>query len=225
MYVARNFLIFFFTVNIVELFEKTEVDPSKLLIKDLVQSSIVRGDVIPEVIFFGLSPGSKSMVSTLSRLRDSTLLRQFWEQNGRKALTIIAPRGGQKTSLTVADVLELVWKPSEEQRLSLKERFQSGEIPFKEVDKLLELFDNKYEDLAGEIRIISSNNRRQDHRLENIIRKRMEKIKKYHKLHTCIKAAGVMLKFKNAFGLQGDFQDVEVLYNQVYLNLQLLLVM
>ena len=212
-------------MNIVELFEKTEVDPSKLLIKDLVQSSIVRGDVIPEVIFFGLSPGSKSMVSTLSRLRDSTLLRQFWEQNGRKALTIIAPRGGQKTSLTVADVLELVWKPSEEQRLSLKERFLSGEIPFKEVDKLLELFDNKYEDLVGEIRIISSNNRRQDHRLENIIRKRMEKIKKYHKLHTCIKAAGVMLKFKNAFGLQGDFQDVEVLCNQVYLNLQLLLVM
>ena len=225
MYVARNFLIFIFSVNIVELFEKTEVDPSKLLIKDLVQSSIVRGDVIPEVIFFGLSPGSKSMVSTLSRLRDSTLLRQFWEQNGRKALTIIAPRGGQKTSLTVADVLELVWKPSEEQRLSLKERFLSGEIPFKEVDKLLELFDNKYEDLVGEIRIISSNNRRQDHRLENIIRKRMEKIKKYHKLHTCIKAAGVMLKFKNAFGLQGDFQDVEVLCNQVYLNLQLLLVM
>ena len=225
MYVARNFLIFIFSVNIVELFEKTEVDPSKLLIKDLVQSSIVRGDVIPKVIFFGLSPGSKSMVSTLSRLRDSTLLRQFWEQNGRKALTIIAPRGGQKTSLTVADVWELVWKPSEEQRLSLKERFLSGEIPFKEVDKLLELFDNKYEDLAGEIRIISSNNRRQDHRLENIIRKRMEKIKKYHKLHTCIKAAGVMLKFKNAFGLQGDFQDVEVLYNQVYLNLQLLLVM
>ena len=90
---------------------------------------------------------------------------------------------------------------------------------------MLELFDNKYEDLAGEIRIISSNNGRQDHRLENIIRKRMKKIKKYHKLHTCIKAAGVMLKFKNAFGLQGDFQDVEVLYNQVYLNLQLLLVM
>ena len=225
MYVARNFLIFIFSVNIVELFEKTEVDPSKLLIKDLVQSSIVRGDVIPEVIFFGLSPDSKSMVFTLSRLRDSTLLRQFWEKNGSKALTIIAQIGGQKTSLTVAGVLGLVWKPSKKQLLSLKERFLSGEIPFKEVDKLLELFDNKYEDLAGEIRIISSNNRRQDHRLENIIRKRMEKIKKYHKLHTCIKAAGVMLKFKNAFGLQGDFQDVEVLYNQVYLNLQLLLVM
>ena len=62
-------------MNLVELFKKTEVDPSKLLIKDLVQSSIVRGEVIPEVIFFGLSPDSKSMVSTLSRLGDSTLLR------------------------------------------------------------------------------------------------------------------------------------------------------
>lgn len=225
MYVARNFLIFFFTVNIVELFEKTEVDPSKLLIKDLVQSSIVRGVVIPEVIFFGLSPGSKSMVSTLRRLRNSTLLRQFWEQNGSKALTIIAPRGGQKTSLTVADVLELVWKPSKEQLLSLKQRFLSGEIPFKEVDKLLQLFDNDYEDLAEEIRIISSNNGRQDHWLEDIIRKRMGMIKQYHKLLTCIEAAGVIVTFKNAFGLQGDFQDVEVLHNQVYLNLQLLLVM
>ena len=225
MYVARNFLIFIFSVNIVELFEKTEVDPSKLLIKDLVQSSIVRGDVIPEVIFFGLSPDSKSMVFTLSRLRDSTLLRQFWEKNGSKALTIIAQIGGQKTSLTVADVLGLVWKPSKKQLLSLKERFLSGEIPFKEVDKLLKLFDNEYEDLAEEIRIISSNNGRQDHPIEDLIRTRMGTIKQYHKLHTCIKAAGVMLRFKNAFGLQGDFQDVEVLYNQVYLNLQLLLVM
>lgn len=148
MYVASNFLIFFLSVNLVELLKKTEVDPSKLLIKDLVQSSIVRGDVIPEVIFFGLSPDSKSMVFTLSRLRDSTLLRQFWEQNGSKVLTIIAQRGGQNTSITVADVLELVWIPSKEQLLSLKQRFLSGEIPFKDVDKLLELFDNKYEDLA-----------------------------------------------------------------------------
>ena len=212
-------------MNLVELLKKTEVDPSKLLIKDLVQSSIVGGEVTLEVIFFGLSPDSKSMVSTLSRLGDSTLLRQFWEQNGSKALTIIAPRGGQKTPLTVADVLELVWKPTKEKLLSLKERFLRGAIPFEEVDKLLELFDNEYEDLAEEIRIIPSNNGRQSHWLEDIIRTRMGTIKQYHKLHTCIKAAGVMLKFKNAFGLQGDFQDVEVLYNQVYLNLQLLLVM
>ena len=209
-------------MNLVELFKKTEVDPSKLLIKDLVQSSIVRGEVIPEVIFFGLSPDSKSMVSTLIRLGDSTLLRQFWEQNGSKALAIMAQRGGEKTSLTVADVLELVWIPSKEQLLSLKQRFLSGEIPFKEVDKLLELFDNKYEDLAGEIRLITSNqNVRHDHLLEETIRLRMRKIKQYHKLHTCIKAAGIILKFKNAVGLEGDFKDVEVLYNQVCLNLQL----
>ena len=207
-------------MNLVELFKKTEVGPSKLLIKDLVQSSIVRGEVIPEVIFFGLSPDSKSMVSTLSRLGDSTLLRQFWEQNGSKALAIMAQRG-QKTSLTVADVLELVWIPSKEQLLSLKQRFLSGEIPFKEVDKLLELFDNKYEDLAGEIRLITSNQNGRHHLLEETIRLRMRKIKQYHKLHTCIKAAGIMLKFKNAVGLEGDFQDVEVLYNQVCLNLQL----
>lgn len=208
-------------MNLVELFKKTEVDPSKLLIKDLVQSAIVRGEVIPEVIFFGLSPDSKSMVSTLSRLGDSTLLRQFWEQNGSKALAIMAQRGGQKTSLTVADVLELVWIPSKEQLLSLIQRFLSGEIPFKEVDKLLELFDNKYEDLAGEIRLITSNQNGRHHLLEETIRLRMRKIKQYHKLHTCIKAAGIMLKFKNAVGLEGDFQDVEVLYNQVCLNLQL----
>lgn len=209
-------------MNLVELLKKTEVDPSKLLIKDLVQLSIVGGEVKLEVIFFGLSPDSKSMVSTLSRLGDSTLLRQFWEQNGSKHQ---APRGGQKTSLTVADVLKLVWKPSIEELRSLKERFLRGAIPFEEVDNWLELFDNEYEDLAEEIRIIFSNNGQQSHCLEDIIRTRMGTIKQYHKLHTCIKAAGVMLKFKNAFGLQGDFQDVEVLYNQVYLNLQLLLVM
>ncbi|XP_022783821.1 E3 ubiquitin-protein ligase rnf213-alpha-like [Stylophora pistillata] len=205
-------------VNLVELLKKTEVDPSGLLIKDLVQSKIEIDEVIPDVIFFGLSPESKSMVFTLSRLGGSTLLRQFWEQNGRKAVASIAQREGQKTSVTVEDLLELVWTPSKEQLLCLKQRFLSGDIPFKEVDNLLEQFDNRYEDLAKEIRIITSNDGQQDHSLEGTIRQRMEKIKQYHKLHTCINAAGIILKFKNALGLEGDFRDVEILHNQMNRN-------
>ena len=98
----------------------------------------------------------------------------------------------------------------------MKQSFLSGDISFREVDRLLKVFNQRYEDLGKEMRLItSSQNGAQVHALDEIITEHIEKIQKYNKLHNCIKAAEIILNFKNALGLNGDFRDVEDLYNQV----------
>ena len=185
---------------------------SRLPIKHLVQSKTVGDKKLPSVKFFGLSSEAKSMITSFIRLADSVLLRKFWGENGRKALAKIRP----KKFLSIEDIVEFVWTPSKEELLRLKESFLSGDISFKEVDRLLEVFNRRYRDLDKEMRLISSIlNGAQVHNQDEKINQHIEKIQKYNELHNCIEAAEIILNFKSAFGLTGDFRDVEVLYNQV----------
>ena len=191
-------------------------DVSRRPIKDLVESVTAGDRNFPSVKFFGLSSEAKSMITSFTRLADSVLLRQFWVENGRKALTKIGQREELKKFLSIEDIVEFVWKPSKEELLRLKQSFLSGDISFREVDRLLKVFNQRYGDLGKEMRLVtSSQNGAQDHALDEKINEHIEKIQKYNKLHNCIKAAEIILNFKNALGLNGNFRDVEVLYNQV----------
>lgn len=196
------------------------MDASHLSIKDLVQSSTVDGKVFPVVTFFQLSPKAKIMMSSLSKLSNSVLLRQFWKENGDKALKITGQREGHKVLLSVDDVEELVWTPSNEQLQLLQDRFLNGSISFGEVDKFFKVFKENQE-LAKEIRLITSKNNSQGKAPEYLINTRIEQIDQYYKLHNCIDAARSILEFKTSLGLQGNFQLVEDLYNQVCLCFKL----
>ena len=70
------------------------MDASRLPIKDLARSIVVNDKVRPVVTFFQLSPKAKAMISELSTLCNSTLLRRFWIENGNKALSHIAQKAG-----------------------------------------------------------------------------------------------------------------------------------
>ncbi|KAJ7339583.1 hypothetical protein OS493_005986 [Desmophyllum pertusum] len=204
-------------VNLGKLPGKTAIDASRMSIKDLVQSTIIGGKVLPVVTFFGLSPEAKEMISSLSQLSDSILLRQFWKDNGEKALKITAQREEQKMSLGVEDVVQLIWTPSNVQLQSLQDRFLRGVISFGEVDKLFKVFkgNQKYEDLAKEIKLITSRRGSQVKAPDALINKRIEEIQQYNTLHSCIDAARIILDFKTTLGLQGNFQLVEDLHNQM----------
>lgn len=199
------------------------MDASHVYIRDLAQSTIVRGTVLPVVTFFGLTPKAKEMISSLSQLHDSILLRQFWMDNGDKALKTIAERETQKMCLSVEDVVELIWTPTNAQLQSLQERFLSGAISFGEVDKLFKVFkdDQKYDDLAKEIRLFTLRSGSPFQAPEELINTRIEEIQQYYKLHHCIEAAKIILNFRTSLGLQGDFKLVEDLRNQVCLNFML----
>lgn len=207
-------------MNLDKLSRKAGMDAIHVLIKDLAQSTIVGGKVLPVVTFFGLSPEAKEMISSLSKLSDSTLLRQFWMDNGNKALQKVTERETQKTSLSVEDVVELVWTPTSAQLQSLQDQFLNGSISFREVDKLFRVFkdDQKYENLAKEIRLFTLRNDSKAQAPDRLINRRIEQIQQYYKLHSCIDAARIILDFKTSLGLQGNFQLVEDLHNQVCLS-------
>ena len=197
------------------------MDASCLPIKDLARSTVVNGKVRPVVTFFQLSPKAKAMISELSTLCNSSLLRRFWIENGKKALSRVAQRQGHKGLLNVDDVEELVWAPSIKQLQSLQDRFMNCTISFGEIDKFFTVF-NSNQDLANEFKLITSRNGNILAARESTIDTRIEQINEYYKLQTCTAAAGNILKFKDSLGLQGDFQAVKDLQNQVHINLHLI---
>ena len=217
---ANNRFILVLSVNLDKLSRKAMMDASHVSIRDLARSTITGGKVIPVVTFFGLSPKAKEMISSISRLRESVLLRQLWIDNGEKALRTIAERESQNISLGVEDVVELIWTPTNAELQSLQARFVSGTISFGEVDKLFRVFkDNKgYDDLANEIRLFTLKDGSPVQTTEEIINMRIEQIQQYYKLQRCIDAAEVILDFRTCLGLQGDFKLVEHLRYQVRLN-------
>lgn len=196
------------------------MDASYVRIRDLAQSTIADEKVLPVVSFFGLSPKAKEMISSISRLRESVLLRQLLIDNGDKARKTIAERESQNMSLGVEDVVELIWTPTNAKLQSLQARFLSGSISFGEVDELFRVFkDNqKYDDLANEIRLLALKDGSLFQTTEELINSRIEQIQQYYKLQRCMAAAKIILDFRTCLGLQGDFKLVEHLRNQVRLN-------
>ena len=203
------------TVDLQYLSTQTERDTSQTSIKELAQSTSVKGKLFPEVTFFGLSPKAKQMISALDKLADSILLQQFLRENSEKELKMTEKREGRKiVLLSVDEVAELVWAPSNERLQSLQESLLSGTISFEELDKLFQVFKDS-QDLAKEMRLLISKNESQVKALEDKIKKRIEQIEQYYKLQNCIDAVWIILEFKERLNLHGDFQLVEDVRNQV----------
>ena len=187
-------------------------------VKELVQSTIIEGKVFPVVTFFGISLKAKQMISALGKLPESILLRQFWKESSEKALKMTEQREGHRMFLlSVDEVVELVWAPSNERLQSLQERFLSGAIPFEEIDKLFLVFKDS-QDLAKEMKLLISKSERQVMARKAQINNRIEQIEQYYELQNCIDAAEKILEFKERRDLQGDFHLVEDVYNQVCQN-------
>lgn len=179
---------------------------SDLPIKDLVQSKVINGRVLPEVKFFQLSSKAKAMISDLHKLCKSKLLQKFWIQSGEKEVSTLA----KERKLDVDEIERFVWTPSITQLRSLKDRFLDGTISFKEIDSFSKVFANSQE-MAKEFKLITSR------ASESTVDERINQVNEYNKLETCIDAAGSVLKFKECLDLRGDFLLVEDLHNQVCL--------
>ena len=203
------------SVDLHDLSKNTEVDASQMPIKELAQSPIVKGKLCPVVKLFGLSRKEKQMISALDKLADSILLQQFWKENSDKALKMTEKTEGHKMFLlSVDEVVELVWVPSNERLQSLRKRFLNGTISFEEIDKLFQVFKDS-EDLAKEMRLLILKNESQVKASEDKMKKRIEQIERYYKLRNCIDAVWVILELKERFNLHGDFRLVEDVRNQV----------
>ena len=183
------------------------MDVSCKPIGDLVRSKCVKEKVYSVVLFFQLSPKAKCMMESLSKIRDSELLRRFWKENGNRALDRAGEKRENKGLLSVDDVEELVWTPSKQELDSLVERFLSGVMTFEEVDKYFKVLCEK-RCIAKEINLISSGN-------ASLINQRIGQIEQYYELEKYVDAARSILEFKDSVGLEGNFQLVEDLKHQV----------
>ena len=191
------------------------MDASQMPIKELAQSTSVQGKVFPVVTFFGLSAKAKQMISALEKLADSILLQQFLRENSEKELKMTEKRKGRKiVLLSVNEVAELVWAPSNERLQSLQESLLSGTISFEELDKLFQVFKDS-QDLAKEMRLLILKNESQVKASEDKMKKRIEQIERYYRLRNCIDAVWVILELKEGLNLHGDFRLVEDVGNQV----------
>ena len=201
-----------------DLQKKAELDVSQLSIKELAHSIKIQEKAFPVVTFFRLSLKAKQMISTLDKLADSILLRQFWKESSEKALKMTEKREGHKAFLlSVEEVQELIWAPSNGQLQSLQERFLSGVISFQEIDKLFQVFKDS-QDLAKEMRLLISKSDSAVKARKDKINKRIDQIEQYYKLRNCIHASNNILEFRERLGLQGDFHLVEDVHNQVCQN-------
>ena len=201
------FWFYFISVDVGLLSERSEMDVSCLPIRDLVQSSFVKEKVYPKVSFFQLSPKAKVMMVSLSKLRDSEFLRRFWKENGKRALDRVEEKRENKGLLNVDDVEELVWTPSKQELDSFVERFRSGTMSFEEVDKYFKVLCEK-RCIPKEINLITSGT-------ASLINQRIDQIEQYYELEKYVDAARSILEFKDSVGLEGNFQLVEDLKDQV----------
>ncbi|KAK2555497.1 E3 ubiquitin-protein ligase rnf213-alpha [Acropora cervicornis] len=194
-------------VDVGLLSKRSEMDVSCLAVGDLVRSSFVKEKVYPKVSFFQLSPKAKVMMASLSKLRDSEFLRRFWKENGKRALDRVEEKRENKGLLSVDDVEELVWTPSKQELDSFVERFMSGTMSFEEVDKYFKVLCEK-RCIAKEINLITSGT-------VSLINQRIGQIEQYYELEKYVDAARSILEFKDSVGLEGNFQLVEDLKDQM----------
>ena len=199
------------------------MDVSRVMIKDLVQSTIKNREVLPHVTFFGLSQKARGMISTLDKLSDSILLRQFWMDSSHKAVRMVEQGVVQKQFLGIDDVEDMIWSPCYSRLQSLQVRFINGNISFKEIDKCFAYFkeNQAYRDLAKEIKLVISKSGSEVKASDLLIDQRVDEIKDYHKLRHCVDAAAAIWDFKVDLGLEGDFSLVDELRNQVCLSCQI----
>ena len=200
-------MVLFHSVDVGFLSERSGMDVSLRPIRDLVQSSSVKEKLGPVVKFFQLSPKAKCMMASLSKLRDSELLRRFWKENGNRALHRAEEKRENKGLLSIDDVEELVWTPSKQELGSLVQRFLSGIMTFEEVDKYFKVLAGKRY-IAKEMNLITSGK-------ASLIKERIDQIDQYYELENYVDAARSILEFKTSVGLEGSFRLVEELKDQV----------
>ena len=200
-----------------ELSQKSSQDVSDRPIKDLVHASPPSGagQSAPNVVFFGLSPGIKTMIRDIFKVRNSELFTKYWKEYGDKAFNVVKAKRPPRKKLTIEDVEELVWGPTSADVASLCKSCLDGSISLEDVDNRFGKFGSKYDRLANEIAMMVPIYVANEGDCDTKIRERITQIKHYRRLNKCIDAANAVLEFRLAMGLEGDFHIVEDLKNQV----------
>lgn len=83
-------------------------------------------------------------------------------------------------------------------------KIKSGEIKFRDFEKILgNRYRNDYDAMETEMHTLGLS--------DKDIGKRIDQLRKYRQLETCVKGAKTILKFARDYDLQGDFSQIETI--------------
>ena len=209
MHAFHLLFICFNIVAVQDIADKVKIDVAEYEIKNLaVHVPDSAGNRQVQVIFFKLSGDLKCMVSKLHQIYQSEIFQQIWNKKFQDAL-----RESDNQTITLDTVLESVWKPTSQKCRDLLQVVLNGEIPLADVDKYLVPYQDRYDDLRSDLHIIA---KVCDVKVvAERVAHQVDKVKRYHELKSCIKAADKILEFQEKMELNGDFTMVEEFHSQV----------
>ena len=196
-----------------DLSRKINSDLSDVGIGNLVQTDAGPGE--PHVVFFGISDEVRTMIRTIASVGGSRFFQKLWIDNGKKARRTFAAEDPPRTHLSITNVEELVWRPARDGLASLRERCLDGSITLREVDEHFRSRRGDYGMLASELSQMIPDYAGKKGRYDRQIGDRIKEIKLYHELSQFTDAANAVLDFRAEMALEGDFQIVEDLKDQV----------
>ncbi|XP_053388233.1 E3 ubiquitin-protein ligase rnf213-alpha-like, partial [Mercenaria mercenaria] len=145
----------------------------------------------PEVYAFDVPDAVCRILPNLKMHKSSFVFEKMWD-NGC--------RGKQCT--TLGDVVGNVWFPVKWRWDRFVNSVATGDILFQEFDEMVgNIYKDDEQGLFAELRKMSIPDR--------CARERIEQLKQYTKLESCVKGAKVIMEVQHKYALNGDFKPVE----------------
>ena len=162
---------------------------------------------------------AKEVFSPLHSVQESLTFQDLWAQYGKKAQTARKNDEARKPYLTIAEVVENVWKPAFEDWNQHTASTMDGTITLGNVDKLFDSYKDQKQELKRELlrmfTLRQSQTVTSSEKLPAIAAERVGQIQRYQQLHHYASAADTIWEFKEEMGFTGDFKVIEDLRNQV----------
>ena len=181
-------------------------------------------EVAVVVKFFAnvVHPKVKDAIKMLSDAKSSNVFCDIWKQQGKRAQNKRKTDKSTKDSLNTVDVVEQIWNPAYEQWVHLANGILDGSITLREVDRYLGRLEEQPNEIERELRSMLRpfSKETASSQLEKILCRRMTEIETYQQLRGCSSAAREICNFKKKMSLEGDFEAVEDLKEQVRLASQ-----
>ncbi|XP_021363666.1 E3 ubiquitin-protein ligase rnf213-alpha-like isoform X2 [Mizuhopecten yessoensis] len=149
----------------------------------------------PEVTVFGLDMDIMNLIPHMGHCLQSNVFTVMWDKTGQRATK-------QKTgSLTIDEMLKLVWQPTKNWWNRVTKNLQDGSMKF---DEFKDVFgDMDYQRLGKEFSLMEENGL--------WIQERMDQIQLFRDLANSVKGAEIILKVVDKYDLKGDFTPIQLI--------------
>ncbi|XP_077867698.1 E3 ubiquitin-protein ligase rnf213-alpha-like [Saccoglossus kowalevskii] len=192
-------------VNLQALQAKLDSDVDGLMLTDICEPiTLSRDSNKPTITYFNISPVVKQMLPPLENIHSSVLFQDLWQAKAR----IVHKEKSKDTGddvLTVDDVANKVWKKVFGHISEIISKLQDGSLILKEVDEFFGRFENEYDQLENELKLLLGP------RPCDWLKRRIQQIIHYHQLEQRLEAVEIVQDVKKTFNLTGNFTAISVL--------------